>query len=241
VTQIDKTLSDYMDEAKGINSIRNPNDLQPLEAGGGMGGGGGTTRSGPSPFGPKPGSREASVSITTPNTMTVKQGPNPDYVPPKTLQQKYDELNKNLDQLPPAPPVKVPRPGRAAADQRQKDQAQAPELKDVVPLSPAERDRLRPVDASKVRKSEINKEPPDLSNVRPGRDYKEPSNWDSVRPGLDEQSRKKREQPEVDYDDNYDAMVARVKKLAGLGPMNTVYDPAKRQYRNMPTAQQPKK
>ena len=50
-----------------------------------------------------------------------------------------------------------------------------------------------------------------------------------------------RDPKEVDYDDAYDAMVARVKKLAGLGPMKTVYDPAKRQYRNMPTAQQPKK
>ena len=58
---------------------------------------------------------------------------------------------------------------------------------------------------------------------------------------LEEQSRKKREQPEVEYDDEYDAMVARVKRLAGLGPMKTVYDPAKRVYRNMPTAQQPKK
>jgi len=46
---------------------------------------------------------------------------------------------------------------------------------------------------------------------------------------------------EVDYDDDYHAMVARVKKLAGLGPMKTVYDSTKRQYRNMPTAQQPKK
>jgi hypothetical protein len=58
---------------------------------------------------------------------------------------------------------------------------------------------------------------------------------------MDEESRKKREKPEVDYDDEYDAMVARVKKLAGLGPMKTVYDPARRQYRNMPTAVQPKK
>ena len=58
---------------------------------------------------------------------------------------------------------------------------------------------------------------------------------------IEEQSRKKREQPEVKYDDEYDAMVARVKKLAGLGPLKTVYDPKKRQYRNMPTAQQPKK
>ena len=50
-----------------------------------------------------------------------------------------------------------------------------------------------------------------------------------------------RDPKEVDYDDEYDAMVARVKKLAGLGPMKTTYDPAKRQYRNMPTAVQPKK
>jgi hypothetical protein len=243
VTKIDKTLADYMDEAKGINSIRNPNDLQPLEAGGGMGGGGGYT-GGPSPFkglfGANPGSREASIAQPNPNTMTIRQGPNPDYVPPKTLQQKYDDLNKKLDQLPPAPPVKTPRPGRAAAEKRQTDQAQAAELKDVVPLSPAERDRLRPVDADKVRRSELNKEPPDLSNVRPGRDYKQPSNWDDVRPGLDEQSRKK-QPPEEKYGPEYDDMVARVKKLAGLGPMRTVYDPNKRVYRNVPTAQQPKK
>jgi hypothetical protein len=50
-----------------------------------------------------------------------------------------------------------------------------------------------------------------------------------------------RDPKEVDYDDAYDAMVSRVKKLAGLGPLKTTYDPAKRQYRNMPTAQQPKK
>ena len=45
---------------------------------------------------------------------------------------------------------------------------------------------------------------------------------------------------EADYGDDYQAMVARVKKLAGLGPLKTVYDPAKRVYRNVPTAQQPK-
>jgi hypothetical protein len=50
-----------------------------------------------------------------------------------------------------------------------------------------------------------------------------------------------RDPKEVNYDDEYDAMVARVKKLAGLGPMRTVYDPKRRVYRNMPTAQQPKK
>jgi hypothetical protein len=227
VTQIDKTLADYMKEAKNIGP-RNPYDLQPLE--GPMGGGGGGSTGGPSPFkgwfgGAKPGSREASIAQNNPNTMTVRQGPNPDYVPPKTLQQKYDELNKKLDQLPPAPPVKVPRPGRAAADQRRLDQARASELKDVVPLSPAEKNQLRPVDADKLRRSDLDRR----------------LDLDNVRPGIDEQSSKKREQPEVEYDDEYDAMVARVKKLAGLGPMKTVYDPKKRQYRNMPTAVQPKK
>ncbi len=48
-----------------------------------------------------------------------------------------------------------------------------------------------------------------------------------------------RDPKEVDYDDEYDAMVARVKKLAGLGPMKTVYDPKRRVYRNQPTAVQP--
>lgn len=50
------------------------------------------------------------------------------------------------------------------------------------------------------------------------------------------------EEPEVDYEDpKWDAMVDRVKKLAGLGPLKTVYDPEKRVYRNIPTAEQPKK
>ena len=52
---------------------------------------------------------------------------------------------------------------------------------------------------------------------------------------------KKSAQPEADYGDDYQDMVARVKKLAGMGPLKTVYDPAKRVYRNVPTAQQPKK
>jgi hypothetical protein len=41
--------------------------------------------------------------------------------------------------------------------------------------------------------------------------------------------------------DDFDAAMARLKKLAGAGPMKTVYDPQKRVYKNMPTAQQPAK
>jgi hypothetical protein len=52
---------------------------------------------------------------------------------------------------------------------------------------------------------------------------------------------RKPEPPEADYGDDYQDMVKRVKKLAGLGPLKTQYDPAKRVYRNMPTAVQPKK
>ena len=51
----------------------------------------------------------------------------------------------------------------------------------------------------------------------------------------------KPKEKEADYGDNYQDMVARVKKLAGLGPLKTVYDPTKRVYRNVPTAVQPKK
>ena len=52
---------------------------------------------------------------------------------------------------------------------------------------------------------------------------------------------RKPEPPEADYGDDYQDMVKRVKKLAGLGPLKTVYDPNKRVYKNMPTAVQPKK
>ena len=39
----------------------------------------------------------------------------------------------------------------------------------------------------------------------------------------------------------FDDALARMKKLAGSGPLKTVWDPAKRVYRNVPTATQPKK
>ncbi len=39
--------------------------------------------------------------------------------------------------------------------------------------------------------------------------------------------------------DRFDAAMARLKRLAGAGPLKTVYDPAKRVYKNVPTAVQP--
>jgi hypothetical protein len=39
--------------------------------------------------------------------------------------------------------------------------------------------------------------------------------------------------------DAYDSAMARLKQLAGSGPMKTVYDPATRRYKNVPTAVQP--
>jgi hypothetical protein len=41
--------------------------------------------------------------------------------------------------------------------------------------------------------------------------------------------------------DKFDAAMARLKQLAGAGPLKTVYDPEKRVYRNVPVAVQPKK
>ena len=45
--------------------------------------------------------------------------------------------------------------------------------------------------------------------------------------------------------DAFDAALSRMKKLAGAGPLKTVYDPARRVYKNVPhavqPAQQPKK
>ena len=57
---------------------------------------------------------------------------------------------------------------------------------------------------------------------------------DSIREG-------KPKEKEADYGADYQDMVSRVKKLAGLGPLKTVYDPQKRVYKNVPTAVQPKK
>ena len=67
-----------------------------------------------------------------------------------------------------------------------------------------------------------------------GQDYKD-------LPKKADESKNKPAEKEADYGDDYQDMVARVKKLAGLGPLKTVYDPQKRVYRNMPTAVQPKK
>jgi hypothetical protein len=41
--------------------------------------------------------------------------------------------------------------------------------------------------------------------------------------------------------DKFDSAMARLKQLAGAGPLKTVWDPQKRVYKNMPTAVQPKK
>ena len=76
-------------------------------------------------------------------------------------------------------------------------------------------------------------------------DKKEPRakgdrDWDPPKKGVAEGNRKP-EPPEADYGADYQDMVSRVKKLAGLGPLKTVYDPQKRVYKNMPTATQPKK
>jgi len=61
---------------------------------------------------------------------------------------------------------------------------------------------------------------------------------DKQKPGVAEGKPKEKE---ADYGADYQDMVSRVKKLAGLGPLKTVYDPAKRVYRNVPTAVQPKR
>ena len=53
---------------------------------------------------------------------------------------------------------------------------------------------------------------------------------------------KPRKEPEVDYDAiDHDKSVARLRHLAGIGPMKTVWDPARRVYKNVPTAVQPKR
>lgn len=329
VDQYDKTLADYIKEANGITEQGKPPpgrpfDLPPLEGGGGGGGGGG--RSGPSPFGPKPGSREASIAQPNANTMTIKQGPNPDYRPPsqqsqitgdkpkikvnpgETVPQAIErtktqqEFGKFLQgqsgqtfgagagrgSVNPAPantmantPVSV-KNKPSAMNSMARDLTNPPKPNNTNTTttttnnSPRQNDRVDPLDMP--RDPYMPRDPFDM--VRPGYDGYLGSNprlpntrdkqsswlgkagktlgygaaaygaadvgsraWDYYDQTKDMPSVKeaKKQSPEVEYDDEYDAMVARVKKLAGLGPMKTVYDPKKRQYRNMPTAVQPQK
>lgn len=47
--------------------------------------------------------------------------------------------------------------------------------------------------------------------------------------------RRRREEPEMDYDDpEWTSKVERLRKLAGMGPLKTVWDPVKRVYKNVP-------
>lgn len=327
-----KTLSDYMDEAKGI---RNPYDLQPLEGPSGMGGGGGgTTRTGPSPFGAKPGSREASIAQPNANTMTIKQTTNPDYRSPsqqsqttgdkpkikvnpgETVPQAIErtktqqEFGKFLQgqsgqtfgagagrgSVNPAPantmsntPVSV-KNKPSAMNSMAKDLTNPPKSSNTntntnttTNNSPRQNDRVDPLDVYMPRSTAQDPFMPrdPFGMARPGYDGQLGSNprkaldardkqsswlgkagktlgygaaaygaadvgsraWDYYDQTKDMPSVKeaKKQPPEAKYDDDYDAMVARVKKLAGLGPMKTVYDPNKRVYRNVPTAVQPKK
>lgn len=57
----------------------------------------------------------------------------------------------------------------------------------------------------------------------------------------EEQKDEKTDRPEADYGDDYQRMVLRLKKLAGAGPLKTVWDPQKRVYKNVPVAVQPPK
>jgi hypothetical protein len=102
---------------------------------------------------------------------------------------------------------------------------------------------------SMVKKAQKNAEPwynPEMEKIIKKWDQEnQPVKSKGQRPwgtDIEEQSRKKRKEPEVDYDAiDHDKSVARLRHLAGIGPMKTVYDPNKRVYKNVPTADQPKR
>jgi len=325
-----KGAANYGNKSEGVSEAplpgqrRGPLDLQPLE-GGGVGGGGGfggPTRSGPSQFfGPKPGSREASVAQPNPNTMTVKQSPNPDYRSPsqqsqttgdkpkikvnpgETVPQAIErtktqqEFGKFLQgqsgqtfgagagrgSINPAPTNTM---NNTPVSVRNKPSAMNSMARDLTktPTSTRQNTQTEPVKQSEpVKQPDPFDLPLDVGAARPGFDGRMGStpmpnradkqssmlgkagktlgygaaaygaadlgsraldyydqNYSEV-PYVPQIKEAKKQPPEVEYDDEYDAMVARVKKLAGLGPLKTVYDPKRRQYRNQPTVQQPKK
>jgi hypothetical protein len=78
----------------------------------------------------------------------------------------------------------------------------------------------------------------DASNVP---DYT-PGQQQQQRPPMNEPPRLEGKDKVGNMDaDKFDAAMARLKQLAGAGPLKTVYDPTKRVYRNVPVAVQPKK
>jgi len=65
--------------------------------------------------------------------------------------------------------------------------------------------------------------------------------WDKHKPGKNVWEQGMTEGEKIGNMDagDFDAAMSRLKKLAGAGPMKTVYDPATRRYKNVPTAVQP--
>lgn len=250
------------DVAEAGPSRRDPLDYPPLEGPGGSGAGGYT--GGPSPFRGLFG-RGKEAPVTEPKWSTTKipgvdvhTGP-----PPKVTVQKRGAEYEPLASEVPAyvrkglpDPVTVPKPGTKPkitikpgetvdqAIQRTRAEQEFGQFlqgKSGQTFGPgAGRGATNPQPASQSNNSNLTMD----QIIQRWDQQNQPAKSKGYRPWgteIDEESKKKHAKPEVDYDDDYDAMVARVKKLAGLGPMKTVYDPTKRVYRNMPTAQQPKK
>jgi hypothetical protein len=107
-------------------------------------------------------------------------------------------------------------------------------------LSPGMPPVKKPTSLADMRR-EFEKEPnAPLPNIEHNKDADEQKAQVVHRRPADEGKSKPAEK-EADYGADYQDMVSRVKKLAGLGPLKTVYDPQKRVYKNVPTAVQPKK
>ena len=104
-------------------------------------------------------------------------------------------------------------------------------LRKVVP-GYARREIDRKMDAEKFGRTDVDRD----ANY-----YRYKKIQDKIKEQGVAEGNRKSEPPEADYGADYQDMVSRVKKLAGLGPLKTVYDPQKRVYKNVPKAEQPKK
>jgi hypothetical protein len=222
-----KGAANYGNKSEGVaeaNIRRDPLDLPPLEgpgSGAGMGGGGGTSP------------RWSSTKIPGVSSHT---GPAPKVTQSPNINTKIDAaanvpayVRRGLPD-PVTTPVGKPkitvRPGETQSQAMQRSQTEKEFGKFLQGQSgqtfgpAAGRGNTNP-SAPNWKNDQTDIDLEEAGKQQKGADYRDPK--------------------EVDYDGEYDAMVARVKRLAGLGPMKTVYDPNKRVYRNMPTAVQSKK
>jgi hypothetical protein len=171
----------------------------------------------------------------------------------KELQQQLKDL-RAADVAPPTLlPSKSPNPAAQTSDSNQVPTIKLPNgqtIPDPARVSPSGQyntqsgssqtfgDKEAYDAALKIRKNQWNQ----MKTGKEKEGEKRRSAWKNPETDVDLEEASRKKPKEVDYHaSGHDQSVARLQHLAGIGPMKTVWDPTKRVYKNVPTADQPPK